>query len=161
MSVDLSEEISQDAESSRDSVKSGSELSSTSKEAINGDVRKVIPGSPVPTDSVMQSPNSKREASPAGNESPVKRSRSQDDQSAVESPMNVDEITPLKEEDGSEEKEEEQQEPESEDKVEKPIVNQHVKRLPSADVPDLMSPQTNQNLPVQVMSNKNIRLKLK
>lgn len=38
--------------------------------------------------------------------------------------MNVDEITPLKEEDGSEEKEEEQQEPESEDKVEKPIVNQ-------------------------------------
>lgn len=44
--------------------------------------------------------------------------------SAVESPMNVDEITPLKEEDGSEEKEEEQQEPESEDKVEKPIVNQ-------------------------------------
>lgn len=42
MSVDLSEEISQDAESSRDSVKSGSELSSTSKEAINGDVRKVI-----------------------------------------------------------------------------------------------------------------------
>lgn len=38
---------------------------------------------------------------------------------------------------------------------------QHVKRLPSADVPDLMSPQTNQNLPVQVMSNKNIRLKLK
>lgn len=109
----------------------------------------------------MQSPNSKREASPAGSESPVKRSRSQDDQSAVESPMNVDEITPLKEEDGSEEKEEEQQEPESEDKVEKPIVNQHVKRLPSADVPDLMSPQTNQNLPVQVMSNKNIRLKLK
>lgn len=151
----------------------------------------------------MQSPNSKREASPAGSESPVKRSRSQDDQndlgssmhndnsalnpsrkregspirsetvvkrvkseedasqSAVESPMNVDEITPLKEEDGSEEKEEEQQEPESEDKEEKPIINQHVKRLPSADVPDLMSPQTNQNLPVQVMSNKNIRLKLK
>nr|XP_011421945.1 poly(A) polymerase beta isoform X2 [Crassostrea gigas] len=244
MSVDLSEEISQDAESSRDSVKSGSELSSTSKEAINGDnifpsmhkdsptlpnpsrkregspilldtcsplkkvkleeeITQVVSGSPVPTDSVMQSPNSKREASPAGSESPVKRSRSQDDQndlgssmhndnsalnpsrkregspirsetvvkrvkseedasqSAVESPMNVDEITPLKEEDGSEEKEEEQQEPESEDKVEKPIVNQHVKRLPSADVPDLMSPQTNQNLPVQVMSNKNIRLKLK
>lgn len=36
-----------------------------------------------------------------------------------------------------------------------------MKRLPSADVPDLMSPQTNQNLPVQVISNKNIRLKLK
>lgn len=41
--------------------------------------------------------------------------------SAVESPMNVDEITPLKEEDGSEEKEEK---PESEDKEEKPIINQ-------------------------------------
>lgn len=38
--------------------------------------------------------------------------------------MNVDEIAPLKEEDGSEEKEEAQQEPESDDKVEKPIVNQ-------------------------------------
>ncbi|XP_022330702.2 poly(A) polymerase beta-like isoform X2 [Crassostrea virginica] len=239
MSVDLSEEISQDAESSRDSVKSGSGSSSTSKEAINGDIRKhinpspckgsspqsspsrkrerspvesdtngplkrvkfeedrtevlpcksssplsspckkrerspsgsdtkgplkrvkfeedhtqVISDSPVPTDSAMQSPNSKREASPTGSESPVKRSRSQDDQAAIESPMHVDEITPLKEEEGSEAEVKEESE-------EKPIVNQHVKRLPSADVPDLMSPQTNQNLPVQVIPNKNIRLKLK
>lgn len=44
MSVDLSEEISQDAESSRDSVKSGSGSSSTSKETINGDIRKVREG---------------------------------------------------------------------------------------------------------------------
>lgn len=40
----------------------------------------VLTGSPVPSDSSMQSPNSKREASPTGSESPVKRSRSQDDQ---------------------------------------------------------------------------------
>ncbi|XP_048736452.1 poly(A) polymerase type 3-like isoform X2 [Ostrea edulis] len=181
MSFDLSEDVSQDAESSRDSVKSGTCPTSTNKEVINGDVRKVLTGSPVPSDSSMQSPNSKREASPTGSESPVKRSRSQDDQnllcssmhidssalspskkregspsgpnslvkraksekeasqSAVETPMNVDDITPLKQEEDS----------------------KHVKRLPSADVPDLMSPQTNQNLPVQVMPNKNIRLKLK
>jgi hypothetical protein len=41
MSFDLSEDVSQDAESSRDSVKSGTGPSSTNKEAINGDVRKV------------------------------------------------------------------------------------------------------------------------
>ncbi|XP_062574404.1 poly(A) polymerase type 3-like isoform X2 [Saccostrea cucullata] len=169
MSVDLSEDLSQDPESSqdvghdpessrdighdpessRDSEKSSNCSSSTSKEAINGDIRKVVSNSPVPSDSSMQSPNSKREASPTGSESPVKRSRSQDEQTAVESPMHVDEITPLKQDEGSEVK------------TTKMVSNQHVKRLPSADVPDLMSPQTNQNLPVQVIPNKNIRLKLK
>ncbi|XP_062574403.1 poly(A) polymerase beta-like isoform X1 [Saccostrea cucullata] len=211
MSVDLSEDLSQDPESSqdvghdpessrdighdpessRDSEKSSNCSSSTSKEAINGDIRKVVSNSPVPSDSSMQSPNSKREASPTGSESPVKRSRSQDEQNvlgspmhidnsalspcrkregspirphcqvkrskseedtcqtAVESPMHVDEITPLKQDEGSEVK------------TTKMVSNQHVKRLPSADVPDLMSPQTNQNLPVQVIPNKNIRLKLK
>ncbi|XP_061164398.1 poly(A) polymerase beta-like [Saccostrea echinata] len=191
MSVDLSEDLSQDPESSRDSEKSTNCSSSTSKEVINGDIRKVVSTSPVPSDSSMQSPNSKREASPTGNESPVKRSRSQDEQNvlgspmhidnsalspsrkregspirpecqvkrakseeatcqtAMESPMHVDEITPLKQDEGSEVK------------STKTVSNQHVKRLPSADVPDLMSPQTNQNLPVQVIPNKNIRLKLK
>lgn len=42
MFVDLLEEISQDAEFSRDLVKFGSELFLISKEVINGDVRKVI-----------------------------------------------------------------------------------------------------------------------
>lgn len=42
MFVDLLEEISQDAEFSRDFVKFGSELFLISKEVINGDVRKVI-----------------------------------------------------------------------------------------------------------------------
>ncbi|KAK3092703.1 hypothetical protein FSP39_006186 [Pinctada imbricata] len=108
-------------------------------------------GSPMHTDSSKASPSRKREGSPVHSNSTIKRSKSVEEvqtnqsQSGMDSPMHMDGvIQTLKEEEESE------------------IINrgakfmensQHVKRLPSADVPDLTSPQAQQILPAPQKSH--------
>ncbi|OWF51454.1 poly(A) polymerase beta-like [Mizuhopecten yessoensis] len=104
-------------------------------------------GSPMHVDSFGQSPSRKREGSPVRPDSPVKRSKSIEEspanQNAAESPM-----------DGV-------KEGEGRDRTTDIASNQrNVKRLPSTDVPDLMSPQTTHTQAVNV-TRKCIRLKLK
>ncbi|XP_069117159.1 poly(A) polymerase beta-like isoform X1 [Argopecten irradians] len=125
---------------------SGQEEDSPVKLSCSEEDSQNVLGSPMHVDSFGQSPSRKREGSPVRPDSPVKRSKSieesQGNQNAVESPM-----------DGV-------KEGEGRDRTIELLSNQHVKRLPSADVPDLMSPQASHTQAVNV-ARKCIRLKLK
>ncbi|XP_063426493.1 poly(A) polymerase beta-like isoform X1 [Mytilus trossulus] len=191
-----------DGESSHDAPS----CETDTKNKVNGELPH--PLSPTSSDSAMQSPCRKREGSPSGAESPVKRSKSEDEtQNMLGSPMVVDpqSQSPSRKREGSpvrpdspvkrtkSVKDVQSCQPpieigspmhidaESGDSVKnvegvkfpmqtedkncntKPIIPRrfvHVKRLPSAEVPDLMSPNAAPAQAVNVPRN-NIKLRLK
>ena len=165
-----------DGESSHDAPSCDSD----GKKKINGEV--THPPSPGSSDSAMQSPCRKREGSPTGSESPVKRSKSEDEsQNMMDSPMVVDSQSqsPSRKREGSPVRPdspvkrtksvEDVQNSQSQNEIGSPMhvdgeqgdvkCTEHVKRLPSAEVPDLMSP----NAPAQTVNvpRNNIKLRLK
>lgn len=167
-----------DGESSHDAPSSESD----SKKKINGEIPH--PPSPVSSDSAMQSPCRKREGSPTGSESPVKRSKSEDEsQNMMGSPMVVDSQSqsPSRKREGSPVRPdspvkrtksvEDVQNSQSQNQIGSPmhidgesgeVKNlEHVKRLPSAEVPDLMSPNATHTAPAHNVPRNNIKLRLK
>ncbi|XP_063426495.1 poly(A) polymerase type 3-like isoform X3 [Mytilus trossulus] len=167
-----------DGESSHDAPS----CETDTKNKVNGELPH--PLSPTSSDSAMQSPCRKREGSPSGAESPVKRSKSEDEtQNMLGSPMVVDpqSQSPSRKREGSPVR------PDSPVKRTKSVKDvqscqppieigspmhidaesgdsvknvEHVKRLPSAEVPDLMSPNAAPAQAVNVPRN-NIKLRLK